>query len=661
MSAYDYQWEILEEISKPEKDINHWICDYGTRVLERDDEGKAKKIRFHLLIDNNKIEVYLVGDFNRWGQDDLERYKLEKDDFAIFGTIETEKIRHKDKYKFLVIDNEKKYFMQDPAGAYFDDEGNTIFWDFEDPNCYKQKHTFIDNFQRSIKIMQTDLPGLIAHFADEKGICGRDIKQKEYFKFITESGVIKEIKRLGFNTIQFLPFAQSIDGDNWKYRYLVPFQFAIQKNWGTPDDFARMIDAFHDQGIGVIGDFVLGHIPHKDFNIFGQPSTEHGLHLWRGRDRSMLYLKEETSWGTMRINFDNTYVRNFFISSCLHFMKYYRIDGFRIDNVDGIIRYGPNGDGDERPNGRTFLKELNTAIYECNPKAMIHYEAHYYYGDNAKMLVAPMESDERALGASAYNSSRVTYYLHTEYMPKKVEDVTVWKFKHISDEKEWGKSNSTVADFHNHDAAAGLMEMRCTGSYAYDAMTHNNPSNHFHAVGKIKAMEGIISFLTEGRTLDLLQTFLLQKGTFEHDSSIQWFLTFNEENKGVVNFKRAVNVVMDDPAFWPVNTKNRKFLNLDDKGKIIVVERSSEDSKYVVVINISSYTHYNYKIGVIGEKNYELILNSDEKKYCGTGHCLLPKEFENRKSNSFELLDREIELNNIGPYAVIVLKEKKDL
>jgi 1,4-alpha-glucan branching enzyme len=53
-------------------------------------------------------------------------------------------------------------------------------------------------------------------------------------------------------------------------------------------------------------------------------------------------MKDETSWGTRRIDFDNKYVREFFIGSTLHFLKHYKIDGFRIDNVDGIIRYGDN-------------------------------------------------------------------------------------------------------------------------------------------------------------------------------------------------------------------------------------------------------------------------------------------------------------------------------
>jgi 1,4-alpha-glucan branching enzyme len=666
---YDYQWEILRDNPNPKEDLSKWYSNYGPKVLERDSKGVAIKVIFNVLVDNPDIEVFIVGNFNNWCKDcnSLENYKLKKDEHSVMASIVLDDIKHKDEYKFLVynVKSKEHFLIQDPAGVYFNDNGNTIFWDYEDLSTYKQKYDFINTFNKSIKIMQTDLPGLIVHYANKDGVCARDVNPKEYYRFIAECGVIDEIKRLGFSAIQFLPFAQSIDGDNWKYRYLVPFQFAVQKNWGTPDDFAYMVDMFHKAGIVVIGDFVLGHLPHKDFSVFGQSSNDHGIHLWekpevRGH-KNLLYLKEETPWGTMRIDYDNFYVREFFVSSCIHFMKYYRVDGFRIDNIDGIIRYGHNGDGDERPNGRTFLRELNSTIYSFNPCALINYEAHYFYEDNAKMLVAPIDSDSRALGATCYNSSRLTYFFHTKYMFNASEEVSVWKFKHINDEKEWGKSNSTVADFHNHDAAAGLMENRCTGAYAYDCMMESSPSNHIHGIGKIKVMDSVISFVCEGRTLDLIQTFLLQSGTFEHNSSIEWYLSFNEINKALVEYKKDVNLIMDNPAFWPAFTKNREFLNVDDNNKVIVVRRSANeegyDSKYVIVINTSAWKHQDYRVGVKNKGKYEVVFNSDKFCYGGFGMISYPDVLESQPSKSFELLDREVVLSVLPPYGVVVLKE----
>jgi 1,4-alpha-glucan branching enzyme len=663
INSVNYEWENRYNNQTPKKVLSEFTSKFGYEIISRNEEGYAKEIEFKLLIDNNELEVYLVGDFNDWGKDldVLVNSKLEKDEHGLFARVKIKSnfLKHKDKYKYLVKDKDANLtFYEDPASSYFDDSGNSIFWDFNDPNSYKQKYDFIDTFNRSTKIIQTDLPGLISHYKSKNGVIGHQIKQNQIYKFISESGVIEEIKNLGFNTIQFLPFAQSIDGNNWKYRYLVPFQYAIQKNWGDPDEFAKMIDEFHKHGIAVIGDFVLGHIPHKDFKIFGQSSYEHGIHIWKNKNNHPVYLKEETSWGTMRIDFDNKSVREFFQESVIHFMKNYKIDGFRIDNVDGIIRYGENGDGEERPNGRNFLRELNNLIYDYNPSALIHYEGHYYYDDNAKLLVSPLTSYSNALGATCYNSSRITYYFHTIYMFKTSSDISVWKFKHINEEKEWGKSNSTVADFHNHDAAAGLMSMRCTGSYAFDSLKAVG-APEFDAIGKIKVMESIISFCLEGRTLNLLQTFLLQEGSFEHDSSIRWQMTFNENSKKLVNFKKEINKIMDNSAFFPINVNRREFLNVDDKNKVLVIERSSENENFVIIINTSSWTHHNYKVGVKSENNYQVIFSSDKEEFCGSNSTYIEKELTNNSSNNFEVLDRELNINTLGPYTCIVLKENK--
>jgi 1,4-alpha-glucan branching enzyme len=653
-----YQWE--ESIGGKAKPLSSWESSFGPVVLSRKPSGQAKEVKFSLLIDNPKIEVFLAGHFNDWGEKDIEKFRLQHDEYHLFASVVTDAVKHKDTYKFLVKTTQGNSYYQDPAGHYFDHEGNTIFWDFEDPKAYQLQQPFVSSPEKSVKVMQTDLPGLIVHWQATsgrfKGKCGRDISKDEYYAFIAESGVIDQIKELGFNTIQFLPFAQSIDGDNWKFRYLVPFQYAIQKNWGNPDDFRRMMDAFHAKGIGVIGDFVLGHLPFKDYSIFGLNGDANGLHVWKSRHGYELYMKEETSWGTMRIDFDSEHVRKFFVSSCLHWLKYYRIDGLRIDNVDGIIRFGSAGDGDERPHGRTFLKELTQELYQYHPKALVHFESHYFHGDNAKMLVVPYHEDDRALGATAYNSSRMTYYFHKEYMLKDVKKISPWKFKDIIEEKEWGQSNSTIADFHNHDAAAGLMAERATGSYAYDTMAGKQPHNHVHALGKIKVMEAIISFVCEGRTLDLVQSLLLQQGTFEHDSSIQWYLTFNQVSRNTLNYKKKVNELMDDPSFWPLNTKHRKFLNVDETNKIMVIERASDTSKYVIVINLSAWQHMNYKVGVTDKKEYSVVLNSDLFDYSGFGLISYPESLKNYASTNFEVLDRELVLPHIAPYGVVVLK-----
>ena len=352
-------------------------------------------------------------------------------------------------------------------------------------------------------------------------------------------------------------------------------------------------------------------------------------------------------------------MRRFVVESALSYLSNYNIDGFRIDNVDGILRYGNNGDGQERPNGRLFLREFNAALYEYKKNTFISFESHFYAGNNAKWLVAPIDSHKKALGATVYNESRLTYYLHKEFMPKSADDISPWKIQHIIDEKSWGKSESTVTDFHNHDAAAGLMPQRATGSYAYNAIALNKKSVHFHAIGKIKSMESIISFAFEGRTLDLIQSHILQNNSFEHDSTIQWGLLERNESSEVLAYKNAVNDLLQQKAFWPINLSNRKVLNIDEKSKTIVLYRGTDPemkSGYLILINMSAFENNDFVIPSPKNTKFNLILNSDDSKFSGTGTSDITKSKTAIKTDLFKYFPFGINIEKISPYMTLVFK-----
>lgn len=208
------------------------------------------------------------------------------------------------------------------------------------------------------------------------------------------------------------------------------------------------------------------------------------------------------------------------------------------------------------------------------------------------------------------------------------------------------------------------MHGRATGAYAYPCMTLGDPKLHLYALGKIKVMEGIISLLMEGRTLDLMQTFLLQEGTFEHDTGIVWGRVFSSRDaQKMQNFKRDINRLMDAPAFWPLNNHTRHYLNVDDNCKVLAVSRkdarTSEGDTYVVVINCSDYEHSAYCVGVREEGSYECVFNSDDRKYGGSGATRYYDPVPSRPSTKFGLLDKEIDIGTLAPFGISVFRLRK--
>ncbi len=129
-------------------------------------------------------------------------------------------------------------------------------------------------------------------------------------------------------------------------------------------DFMYFVDQFHQHGIGVILDWVPGHFC-KD---------GHGLYRFDG-DYTYEYQaehdRENYVWGTANFDLGKNEVQSFLISNALFWMKYYHIDGFRVDAVANII-YWANTDGQSvNPFGIEFLKKLNQAVHKEDPGVLM--------------------------------------------------------------------------------------------------------------------------------------------------------------------------------------------------------------------------------------------------------------------------------------------------
>jgi len=226
----DYMWEKQLYNPLPQKDISKWETKTGPIVISRNKDGTAKEVKFQLLVDNHGQEIFLLCQANQWQRNNEFKF-AQADNFGNYYSLTTDKIKHNDLYKLIVNGEERK----DPAAYYFTEFGDCVFFDFSDPKVYKMQYPQLNTIEKSLRILQTDIFGLIYHWKSKnnssdatyrEGTLGKDIMRGHAFKFILESKILEHIKELGFNAIQFLPFAQSIDGENWKFRYLVVYHFA---------------------------------------------------------------------------------------------------------------------------------------------------------------------------------------------------------------------------------------------------------------------------------------------------------------------------------------------------------------------------------------------------------------------------------------------------
>ena len=117
-----------------------------------------------------------------------------------------------------------------------------------------------------------------------------------------------------------------------------------------------------------------------------------------------------------------------------------------------------------------------------------------------------------------------------------------------------------------------------------------------------------------------------QAAEWNHDSSVNWHLLDYEKHQGIQNLYRDLNkAYCKYPALYELDHSKEGFEWIDHGNadqSILSVLRKSADAKQkiYVMINFTPMAYENFKLGVQDEGAYQLILNSDDKKYWGSAY-----------------------------------------
>ena len=169
-----------------------------------------------------------------------------------------------------------------------------------------------------------------------------------------------------------MPLAEHPLDESWGYQ--TSHYFAPTSRFGDPDDLRYLIDRCHQEGIGVILDWVPGHFPKDDWCL----GRFDGTALFEHEDPRK---GEHPDWGTFIFNYGRHEVKNFLLANALYWFKEFHIDGIRIDAVASMLyldysrtqgQWIPNEfGGRENLEAIALLKELNTVVHSHYPGAMM--------------------------------------------------------------------------------------------------------------------------------------------------------------------------------------------------------------------------------------------------------------------------------------------------
>lgn len=425
-----------------------------------------------------------------------------------------------------------------------------------------------------------------------------------YREFAEEA--TKYMKEMGYTHIELMGIAEHPFDGSWGYQ--VTGYYAPTSRYGTPEDFAYMVDYFHKNNIGVILDWVPAHFPKDAYGL----ADFDGTSLYEYADTRK---GEHREWGTKVFDYGKQEVKNFLIANALYWIEHFHVDGLRVDAVASMLyldygrKYGewvPNAQGgNQNLDAVEFLKHMNSVVLGRNPGVMIFAEESTTWPKVTESL------NDGGLGFSVkWNMGWMHDFI--EYMKL---DPYFRKGSHYN--MTFGM---TYAYGENYILALSHDEV----VHMKGSMLTKMPGIGFDKYANLKVGYAFMMGHVGKKLLFMGQDFA-QKREWSEARELDWYLLAEDSHQQVQNFtKDLLQLYRKNKAMYECDSEPEgfKWINADDTSRSIYsFMRHSKDKKknLLFVCNFTPVARQNYRIGVPRRKQYKLIINSDEKKYGGTG------------------------------------------
>ena len=307
-------------------------------------------------------DVEVVGDFNDWSGTAMKRTRGGVWEALLKG------VRRFDGYKFRITTADGRVlYKSDPYALHSETHEGTNSKVFPlsaikvNDEAYREKLKKKNIYASPMNIYE-------AHIGSWRRY--PDGNPYSYRKFADE--VVPYLKKMRYTHLELMGAAEYPFDGSWGYQ--VTGYFAPTSRYGTPDDFAYLVEKLHKNNIGIIIDWVPGHFPKNENGL----SEFDGQPLYEPKDPLR---REHKEWGTCCFDYGRGEVQTFLCSNALMWLDVYKVDGLRVDAVASMLYldYGRK-DGEWSPNrfgGReneeavAFLKKLNTAVFARHPQALM--------------------------------------------------------------------------------------------------------------------------------------------------------------------------------------------------------------------------------------------------------------------------------------------------
>ena len=591
-----------------------WLSDFDKFLIgEGTHERTYEKLGAHLVTfagqegivfsvwAPNARQVSIVGDFNGW---DDTLHPMNSSDSGIWFLF-IPGIKESTVYKYRITSqNNESFDKSDPYGFAMELRPNTGSVTINLDSYQWQDEEWIaaraerQTLASPISIYEVHL-GSWRKLPDEKW-GSRYLSYRELAETL-----LPYVLEMGYTHIELLPIAEYPFDGSWGYQVLG--FFAPTSRFGTPHDFMYFIDQCHQNGIGVILDWVPAHFP-KDgagLNYFD------GTHLYAHKDPRQ---GEHQDWGTMIFNYARNEVRSFLISNALFWIDKYHIDGLRVDAVASMLYLDYSRENDEWvPNqygGRenleaiSFLRKANEVVHGIFPGVLTIAEESTSW---------PMVSRPPHLGGLGFNLK--------------------WNMGWMHDTLRYMGHDPIHRRFHHNEMTFGMLyafHENFVLPISHDEVVHGKGSlinkmagDEWQQFANLRAYLGFM-WGYSGKKLLFMGCEFGQWQEWNHDKGLEWAALGSENHKGVQRFVRDLNHVYQHEAALHENDfdwSGFSWINANDSDNSVLsfIRRAENPDDFLIIIcNFTPLVRDNYRIGVPIGGSYRELINSDLDVYWGS-------------------------------------------
>jgi 1,4-alpha-glucan branching enzyme len=456
---------------------------------------------------------------------------------------------------------------------------------------------------------------------------------------ITER-LVPYVKEMAFTHVELMPVMEHPFDGSWGYQGTG--YFAPTSRFGTPQDFAAMVDAFHHAGIGVILDWVPSHFPYDAHGLY----MFDGTHTYEYADRRKGF---HPDWNSYIFNYKRGEVKSFLISNARFWFEKFHIDGIRVDAVSSMLRLDySRKEGEWEPNefggngnleAIAFIKDMNETIYRDFPDVQTIAEESTDWPGISRPTFA---------GGIGFGMKWMMGWMH--------DTLNYFKRDQFARPHHQNQITFSMAYFYDENFMLPISHDEVV--HGKSPMIYKMPGDEWQKFANLRLLYTYM-YTHPGAKLLFMGSEFGQTNEWDYKGELQWELLSHNPHRLLQHCVRDLNVLYSkEPAFHEKQFEPGGFewIDLNHRNECIIVYKRkglNAADDIIVILNMLPQPHLDFEITLKGKKNWREVFNSDSTKYYGTGDVYNPKvraEIINKEDESLKLR------LNLPPLAGIILK-----